>query len=292
MKVTVLGCGNAFSNVNFNQCFMLEECGRTMLIDYGYQAPAALHRAGISVNDINDIYISHLHGDHIGGLEQMAFLRYDWMKRPTNWRNRASSSVAPCLIANERVLADLWDKSLRGGLESMEGFDANLETFFEPHPVRGNETFMWQGWHCQLIQQIHIMTGTIISPSFGLFMSKDDQHIYFTADSQHCSPKQVEVFYQRATTIFQDCECLGVNTATKSMVFSSGVHANFAQLAGWTSANSHILPDSIKQKMYLSHYQDFVNSDKDFFGNECAWDALAAGSGLKEFVRVGNVFNF
>ena len=42
MKITILGCGNAFSRHNFNQCFLLEEDGRRMLLDYGYQAPAAV----------------------------------------------------------------------------------------------------------------------------------------------------------------------------------------------------------------------------------------------------------
>ena len=42
---------------------------------------------------------------------------------------------------------------------------------------------------------------------------------------QHCSPKQVEVFYRKANLIFQDCECVGVDTVKKEYSYGSGVHA-------------------------------------------------------------------
>ena len=69
MKITVVGCGNAFSDDNFNQSFLLEEDGRKMLIDCGYQVPLALRVNRIDLREINDIYVSHLHADHIGGNE-------------------------------------------------------------------------------------------------------------------------------------------------------------------------------------------------------------------------------
>ena len=287
MKITILGCGNAFSRHNFNQCFLLEEDGRRMLLDYGYQAPAAIVKAGIDLRTIDDVYISHLHADHIGGLEQMAFLRYDWKNRPHRWDeslNDKGRSYAPRLIANVRLLDDLWSHSLRGGLESMEGFDATLATYFEPTPIQPNQQFDWQGWRVDLIQQVHVMTGSVIMNTFGLMVSRPGRKtIYFTTDSQHCSPKQVEVFYRRADLIFQDCELMPVQIA-------SGVHANYAQLAGYPEANSIRLPDDVKGKMWLSHYQDFYNAGKDFYGNACEWDKKAADDGFLGFLKVGQVF--
>lgn len=286
MKITIVGCGNAFSKKNYNQSFLLEEGGRKMLFDFGSKVPYALDNLGIDIKDIDDVYISHLHGDHIGGLEEMAFLRYDWVTKPQHYLN--SNLKVPRLIANKNLLKDLWDKSLRGGLESMEGFDATLETFFEPIAVNPNQNFMWLGWTCKLIQQVHIMTGSIISNTFGLLMSKPGhQTIYFTADSQHCSPRQIENFYREADLIFQDCECIGVNFETLKFDFMSGVHANYAQLAAWDSANSVDIGNEIRKKMWLSHYQDFVNDNKDYLGNNVSWQEAAKVDGFKGFVRVG-----
>ena len=284
MQITVVGCGHAFSKSNFNQSFLVEENGRRMLIDCGFQVPNALNSLGVDFKSIDDIYVSHLHADHIGGLEYFGFMRYDWVNKP---REAFSKGYAPRLIGNVQLLKDLWDKSLRGGMESMQGFVASIDTFFETDPIEPNESFTWQGWTVNLVQQVHIMSGSVITPSFGLIFSQiGHKSVYFTTDSQHCSPRQIEDFYSEADIISQDCECAGVNMKDKQFVFGSGVHANYAQLAGWESANSIKLSGKIRGKMILSHYQDFIMEGKDFMGNSVNWNATAVKDGFLGFARV------
>lgn len=288
MKIKVIGCGNAFSNLNFHPCILLEENNKTLLIDCGSQIPQALYYHKISCSDIDTIYVSHLHGDHIGGLESFAFQRYDWLNKP---RHFTQGNYAPKLIGNVQLLKDLWNHSLRGGLESMEGFVANIETFFHPMPVEPNVAFKWEGWLADLIQQVHIMSGNIITHSYGIYMRKPGhKSIYFTTDSQYDSPKQIRLYYQQADIIFQDCECIGVDTVKKEYRFGSGVHANYAELAGYPSANAAILPTETKAKMWFIHYQDFVNSNKDYFNQDCDWNQLAKSDGFLGFLKVGQVF--
>jgi ribonuclease BN (tRNA processing enzyme) len=302
MLVKCIGCGNAFSTRNFNQQFLLEEYDqiatpngavnsstvKRMLIDCGWTTPLSLKASDINIKSIDDIYISHAHADHCGGLEYVAFMRYDWKNRPEHHGN---TDYAPRLIANEHLMKDLWDKSLSGGLESMEGFVATMETYFKLLPIRPNQPFNWQGWKCELIQQVHIMTGSSVASTYGLFMSKSGhKSVYFTTDSQHCSPKQMEIFYKKADIIFQDCECLGCNMKDRGFLFGSGVHANYAQLAGWENANAVKLSPEIKKKMHLSHYQDFVSDNKDAFGNDVDWDDCAKEEGFAGFVWVGKEF--
>lgn len=324
MKITIVGCGNAFSAKSYNQSMLLEENGRKLLIDAGYQVPEALREAGIDFRDIDDIYISHLHADHVGGLEYFAFQRYDWINKH---RDAKGKGYAPRLIANKQLLQDLWNKSLRGGLESMEGFVSNINTFFETMPIEPNEPFEWQGWRVDLVQQIHVMSGSVIMPSFGMIFSKPGhQTVYFVTDSQHCSPRQIEDFYKKADIIFQDSEFVGLDTHFEEgetyfinkdnealpapqddmklleyqaqyesqtwsrYKFGSGVHANYAQLAGYPSANSIKLSNEIKSKMWLSHYQDFVLAGKDMYGNEINWDEQVAQDGFAGLLKVGQKF--
>ncbi|MFP4538468.1 MAG: MBL fold metallo-hydrolase [Dichotomicrobium sp.] len=69
MKLTITGSGDAFgSGGRFNTCFHVQSGGTGFLIDCGATALVSLKRAGFSTNDIDTIFITHLHGDHFGGL--------------------------------------------------------------------------------------------------------------------------------------------------------------------------------------------------------------------------------
>src|SRR5437763_2124944 len=68
MRLTVIGCGDAFgSGGRFNTCFMIET-GRTFLLDCGASTPVAMRARAIDPNTIDGVVLSHLHGDHFGGL--------------------------------------------------------------------------------------------------------------------------------------------------------------------------------------------------------------------------------
>lgn len=69
MRLTVVGCGDAFgSGGRSNTCYRLESGGITATLDFGASAPVGLHKLGLSAADIDLIFLSHLHGDHFGGL--------------------------------------------------------------------------------------------------------------------------------------------------------------------------------------------------------------------------------
>lgn len=69
MRLTVVGCGDAFgSGGRYNTCFRLEAAGKTFLIDCGASTHVALNAHGIDPNTIDAIVLSHLHGDHFGGI--------------------------------------------------------------------------------------------------------------------------------------------------------------------------------------------------------------------------------
>lgn len=64
-----MGSGDAFGNGGrFQTCFWLEGAGQSLLIDCGASSLTALKAAGIEPNDIGAVVLTHLHGDHFGGL--------------------------------------------------------------------------------------------------------------------------------------------------------------------------------------------------------------------------------
>jgi ribonuclease BN (tRNA processing enzyme) len=69
VRLRFVGSGDAFGNGGrFQTCFWLGGAGDDVLIDCGATTLTALKDAGIEPNDIAVVVISHLHGDHFGGL--------------------------------------------------------------------------------------------------------------------------------------------------------------------------------------------------------------------------------
>jgi len=89
VTVTFAGCGDAFgSGARFQACIHLRlETGEAVLLDCGATSLTALRQAGLDPAEIGAVFVSHLHGDHFGGLP---FLILD---------GQFSGRTAPLLIA-------------------------------------------------------------------------------------------------------------------------------------------------------------------------------------------------
>src|SRR5262245_15787271 len=119
MRLTVLGSGDAFgSGGRFNTCFMIEAGDRRLCLDFGASSLVALHAHDLDPNAIDAIILSHLHGDHFGGLPFL-LLDAQFLSR----RNR------PLLIA--------------GPPGSRDRITAALEVFF-PRSSGTNWRFPWK----------------------------------------------------------------------------------------------------------------------------------------------------
>ena len=69
MRVTIIGSGDAFgSGGRFHTCFHLADRERTVLVDCGASTSVALRAHDVDPAAIDAIILSHLHGDHFGGI--------------------------------------------------------------------------------------------------------------------------------------------------------------------------------------------------------------------------------
>lgn len=233
LDFTFLGSGSAFVNdgKNYQSNMLFEKKDshgnkRRMLLDCGGDARFALKEVtGLAAKDIEAVYISHLHADHIGGLEWLGFSTYF-----------DPSCGKPTLFISQSLVDPLWE-SLKGGMRSLQGEIATLNTFFNVCQIENNGSFLWQGIKFQLIQTIHVLDAFSFMPSYGLIFEVGGKTIFVTTDTQFC-PHQITDFYDKSDIIFHDCE---------TTPFKSGVHANFQDMK--------TLPDETKKKMWLYHHQ-------------------------------------
>lgn len=68
MKLVFLGTGDAFNNDSRSNMSFLLDGKHKILFDCGPQVVYSLRRSGYSVNDVKYLFVSHLHGDHYGGI--------------------------------------------------------------------------------------------------------------------------------------------------------------------------------------------------------------------------------
>lgn len=68
-KITILGSANAVAKMDQqNTHLLVETAQRKIMIDCGDHAAASLGRAGVAVNQINALVLTHFHADHVGSL--------------------------------------------------------------------------------------------------------------------------------------------------------------------------------------------------------------------------------
>ncbi len=68
-RVTFLGTGDAFcAGGRHMAAYLVEGSGNSLLLDCGPTILASLNRHAVSVSGVDAVLLSHLHGDHFGGL--------------------------------------------------------------------------------------------------------------------------------------------------------------------------------------------------------------------------------
>jgi ribonuclease BN (tRNA processing enzyme) len=108
MSLRVLGSGAAFSRRYGTTCSVLTlPNGDRWLVDCGRQAPEQLSHAGLSWHDIVGQLVTHVHGDHVYGLEEFAFVRYYCAEDCL--QSVIKGGARPRLAAHSAVLAELWE---------------------------------------------------------------------------------------------------------------------------------------------------------------------------------------
>jgi ribonuclease BN (tRNA processing enzyme) len=103
MRLITLGTGNAFAEGGrFHSAVAIRTGHKTLLVDCGPCIMPALRRAKIMPEEIDAVLVTHLHGDHIGGVP-MLLLEYQFGSR----RKRPLLVVGPkrCVARLEALTA-------------------------------------------------------------------------------------------------------------------------------------------------------------------------------------------
>ncbi|MCR8633542.1 MBL fold metallo-hydrolase [Paenibacillus radicis (ex Xue et al. 2023)] len=225
LQIQMIGTGSAFSKKFYNNNALVFCNGFTLLIDCGATAPRALYELNIPLTNIDGILITHIHADHVGGMEEFAFrLHYAHNKHRMK------------LFVPSTLLYSLWNHSLRGGLENKAEGLLQLEDYFEVIILEEAVTKkLSPNLTVELIPSTHIPE----KPSYSLLLN---EKVFYSSDAKFDEKLLIDLHTKgRCDYILHDCQF-----ATPGIV-----HACLDELL--------TLPESIQEKVMLMHYDDKVD---------------------------------
>ncbi|WNR46504.1 MBL fold metallo-hydrolase [Paenibacillus roseipurpureus] len=227
LQIQMLGTGSAFAKSYYNTSALIHTTEHKLLIDCGSTTPKSLHELGIELDQIDGILISHIHADHVGGLEELAFrLYYQYKQKRTK------------LYVTEALATILWENTLKGGLYNPAEAFNNLHDYFEVVYVQEYEPFaISPELTIELIPTHHI----IEKLNYSIFLN---ERIFYSADILFNAEFLINevVATRNCHTIFHDCQLIGPGY----------VHTTLTELL--------TLPVHVQKLIYLMHYGDDMPS--------------------------------
>lgn len=219
LQIQMIGTGSAFAKKYFNNNALVRTSNFTLLIDCGITAPLSLHQLDVPFNEIDALLISHLHADHVGGLEEFAFqMKYKY-------------KAMPSLYIADKLIGPLWEQCLKAGMDDTGHM--SLEDYFRVIPMKDGEV-------CRITDDLSVeplLTKHVPGKASYSFILNES--IFYSADCTF-NPSLLEQLYnERGIRIFMhDCQLEGPPT----------LHATLDQLL--------TLPEHIQQHTILMHYGD------------------------------------
>lgn len=214
--LTMLGVGHSEALEHWNNNAMIESGGRRLLIDAGYTIKFALRDRGLSLSDIDAVFITHAHADHCFGLERIGY------------ECRFKHGFKPTLYLPPGVYEELWEHTLKGGMGRVGEGAAELSDFFEVVRLEKDE-FGFEGVRLTTFPNSH----TPGIPSYGLMIN--DRLLY----SGDTLPIPDIVQRLAPATILHDATLSDWNP----------VHATVHALC-------ESYPEDVRKRMYLMSYED------------------------------------
>jgi ribonuclease BN (tRNA processing enzyme) len=224
-EVVVLGVGDTFSDRHHTSALLLQCDGHALAIDCPDTYRAVLRDAAeasgrpLSLDTLDDVLITHVHGDHMNGLEGVAFYK------------RFAQGRRVRLIASPEVRDVIWDQRLVASMGVLwDGRDFHARTFddyFDFVPLSWTEAITVGPFRIRARRTHHHV------PTSALRIEAAGRTLGYSADTAF-DPELID-FLSSADLIIHETN-LGP------------AHTPYERLAA--------LPEALRARMRLIHYTD------------------------------------
>jgi ribonuclease BN (tRNA processing enzyme) len=230
LEVIVLGVGDTFSERHHGSALLLGCDGFWLAIDCPDQYRGVLKDAAdisgraLSLSDIDHVLITHVHGDHMNGLEGVAFYKHFVDQRPVK------------LVTSPDVRACIWDQRLQASMSSLyngrELRSLGFDDYFELLPLSWTEAIDVGPFRIRARKTKHHV------PTSALLIEAAGRLLGYSSDTAF-DPELI-TFLEPADLIIHETN-LGP------------AHTPYASLAA--------LPAALRSRMRLIHYMDSFDTE-------------------------------
>lgn len=224
-EVVVLGVGDTFSELHHSTALLLSCDGFRLAVDCPDQYRGVLKSAAdtsgqaLSLSDIDHVLITHVHGDHMNGLEGVAFYKHFIDRRRLQ------------LVCSAELRANIWDERLKASMSTLwdgqQYRELGFDDYFVHVPLSWTEAVQIGPFSIRARRTQHHV------PTSALFIEAGGRSVGYSADTAF-DPELI-AFLEPADLIIHETN-LGP------------AHTPYAALAA--------LPPSLRAKMRLIHYMD------------------------------------
>lgn len=224
-EVLVLGVGDTFTEEHHTTALLLSCAGFQLALDcpdrYRSVLRSACLRAGRSValSDIDHVLVTHVHGDHMNGLEGVAFYKHFVEGKRLR------------LLTSPEVRASLWDERLKASMGTLwngkELLERSFESYFEYVPLPWTSEVTVGPFRIRTRRTIHHV------PTSALLVEAEGRKLGYSSDTAF--DPGLLAFLEPADLIVHETN-LGP------------AHTPYAALAA--------LPAELRARMRLVHYPD------------------------------------
>ena len=242
LVIKAIGTGGFVSAKYGNTCLFITNGNEeeSLLFDMGRNIIEQSKKIGFELLAVRNVFLSHMHNDHIGSTPDFAFLTHfvpDIKK--------VNLFIHSLMYQDYKAYLMSLVSSLDFTQKDKDKPETTIHDFFNVHSLKSNKSFKLGGNEFIPFQTTHFVNSCIIMPSFGLIIKTENgKKVLITGDTQF-NPSQLKKLYNEADYIFHECE---------TAPFESGIHSHINKLL--------TLPKEIRDKMYLTHYGDNIEDEK------------------------------
>lgn len=249
MKIIPLGVGNSFSTKFHNTSLLIDN---RFLFDCGHTVPAQLRKYDKdALKELEGIFITHLHGDHIYGLEEVGFRSYFLNKR------RIPLYVPEPIVHDLEGLLMMTMSALtgdNGGAVSAQG----LGTFFDVIEMSGDT---WvdvdhDGTRARFIGVDHVCN----EPAYAVQLSDNETSVLYTGDISRPIFNFLDLNDTEVEPWSEYPEWQGKKYLFHDVAFGpSNIHCRLGALIGERSQARNAGADPVKDvSVYVIHFGDDI----------------------------------